>query len=83
MALFTFCLCRAVPGRKDSAGTSSGAAPMAISASLMPGAVMERVTAQTAVTRLAVSSNLLYHFCVLSRGVGGCPAQREVGTCLC
>lgn len=39
--------------------TSSGAAPMAMSASLMSGAVMESLTAQMALTRLAVSNTLI------------------------
>ena len=49
-------------------GTGSGAAPMATSASLMSGAAMERVTAQMAATRLAVSNTLLLSPLCLTQG---------------
>lgn len=61
-------LCRAVPGRKGCVGTSSGAAPMAMSASLMSGTVTERVTAQMAAMRLAVSNTLLLSPLCLTQG---------------
>lgn len=83
MAPFTLCSCRAVPGRKGCVGTGSGAAPVATSASLMSGAATGRVTAQMAVTRLAVSNTLLLSPVSHPGVVGGCPAQREVGMCLC
>lgn len=49
-------------------GTSSGAAPVAMSASLMSGAAMERVTARMAVMRLAVSNTLLLSSLCLTQG---------------
>lgn len=61
--------------------TSSGAAPMAMSASLMSGVVMERLTAQMAVMRLAVSNTLIL-FPVSPKGSWWVPALREVGMCL-
>uniref|UniRef100_A0A8C5TT55 Uncharacterized protein n=1 Tax=Malurus cyaneus samueli TaxID=2593467 RepID=A0A8C5TT55_9PASS len=51
--------CRAAHGKKGCVGTRSGAALVAVSASLMSGAAMERLTAQMAVTRLAVSNTLI------------------------
>lgn len=64
-------------------GTSSGAAPVATSASPMSGAVMERLTAQMAVMRLAVSNTLILSPLSHPGVAGGCPAQREMGLCLC
>lgn len=64
-------------------GTGSGAAPMATSASLMSGAATGRVTARMAAMRLAVSNTLLLSRVSHPGAVGGCPAQREVGMCLC
>lgn len=79
MALFTLFSCRAVPGRKGCVGTGNGAAPVAMSASLMSGAVMERVTAQMAATKLAVSDTLLLFPLSHPGVVGGCPAQTGGG----
>lgn len=64
-------------------GTGSGAAPVAMSASLMSGAVMDRLTAQMAVTRLAVSNTLILSPLSHPGVAGGYPAQREMGMCLC
>lgn len=58
-SLFHLLPCRAALGRKGCVRTSSGAVPMAMSASPMSGTVMERLTAQMAVMRLAVSNILI------------------------
>lgn len=58
--------------------TSSGAAPMAMSASLMSGAVMERLTAQMAVMRLAVSKTFIL-FLVSPRGGWWMPSTEGGG----
>jgi len=82
--LVHLCSCRAVPRRNSHVGTSSGAAPVATSASLVSGAVMERVTARTAATRLAVSSTLLLSPPRLTQGwLVGAQHRWWQGMCLC
>lgn len=80
VSLFTLCSCRVVPWRKGCVGTISGAVLMATNASLIPGAVMERVTARMAVTRLAVSNTLLLcPLCVSAKGSCWVPSTEGGG----